>query len=163
MLSANSSPIQVKTQAQVCKPFSPSSALFLCPTNKHLPGCALEKGNPPKVFTRIRPPPKAPGFQPNSSQFVGRTLDEMQFVNFITAFVRGLGSAFGLMSKAGVWGVRWGEVRQTVETATDLQGRGLVLDRWVCFLNVFEGIWYTPCYCTHTSLPGFWVLGDLGV
>lgn len=28
-----------------------------------------------------------------------RTLDEMQFVNFITAFVRGLGSAFGLMSK----------------------------------------------------------------
>jgi hypothetical protein len=27
-------------------------------------------------------------------------LDEFQFVNFITAFVRGLGSAFGIVNKA---------------------------------------------------------------
>lgn len=30
-----------------------------------------------------------------------RSLDEIQFVNFITAFVRGLGSAFGIVQKAG--------------------------------------------------------------
>ena len=29
----------------------------------------------------------------------GHALDEMQFVNFITAFVRGLGSAFGIVNK----------------------------------------------------------------
>ena len=38
----------------------------------------------------------------------GHSLDEMQFVNFITAFVRGLGSAFGIVNK------EWTDVRVVV-------------------------------------------------